>query len=337
MSSLVVQVSLIGSVSPHPNADRLELAIINGWQCVVPKGRYSVGDRVVYFPPDTVLPEEVSDRMGVTQYLSKGRIRCARLRGEPSFGVVEAFNDEAWEVGDDVAALYGATKYEPPLRVSVGDCEAEHPLFQSYTDIENLRNFQGVLQDGESVVVTEKIHGTNSRIGLLEGTLVAGSKKLQRKMPSGELMAQHEYWFPYTLEPVKALITELAAQYRQVVIYGEVFGKIQKRFHYDAQGTLGYRAFDILVDGRYMDHEDFCRWTDKFGVQRVPVLYEGPYSLEKIKELSSGTTTIGDAHIREGVVVKPVKERINEKIGRVILKYVSDAYLLGDTDDNTDA
>ncbi len=103
-STLIVPVAVIEKVSPHPNADRLEIAQILGWQVVVPKGQHFAGQKVVYFPPDSVLPSEVSDRFGVTQYLSKGRVRCARLRGEPSFGFAVLPDNPDWEVGENVAA-----------------------------------------------------------------------------------------------------------------------------------------------------------------------------------------------------------------------------------------
>ncbi len=62
----------------------------------------------------------------------------------------------------------------------------------------------------------------------------------------------------------------------------------------------------------------------------VPILWRGPFSLERIAELSRGLTTLADDHIREGVVVKPAKERFDPEVGRVVLKYLSDDYLLND-------
>ncbi len=44
----------------------------------------------------------------------------------------------------------------------------------------------------------------------------------------------------------------------------------------------------------------------------------------------------GDAHMREGLVVRAQSERIHPKVGRVILKYVSDTYLFGEKTDYTD-
>ena len=145
MSSLVVEVTTISKVREHSNADKLEIAEIKGWQVCVRKGAFTEGDRVVYFPPDTVLPRIVSDTLCVTNYLGKvwggakhqliGRIRQVRLRGEPSFGLAVPIHCQEWEVGDDVAACYGATKYEPPMRIDAGDTEATHPLFIRYTDM----------------------------------------------------------------------------------------------------------------------------------------------------------------------------------------------------------
>lgn len=337
MSSLIVEVSRIDRILPHPNADALELAHIKGWQCVVSKGKYAAGDKVTYVPIDSLLPVELSDRLGVTKYLSKGRVRCARLRGEPSFGLIMDVEDASWPEGTDVKERYGITKYVPPLRPSAGDAEPPHPLFAGYTDVENLRNFPGVLTPGEEVVATEKIHGTNCRVGVIEGEPMAGSMEVRRKRPADELMSASTYWFPYTVPGVRALLEDMARSARQVVLYGEVFGSKVQTLHYGCRGTLGFRAFDLLVDGHFADPDAFAAACARHGVPTAPVVYRGPYALEAIAGVSGGKTLLGDDHIREGVVVRPVTERTDPKVGRVILKYISDEYLLAkgisDTDD----
>ena len=338
MSQLIVEVSRIDRVLPHPNADALELAQIKGWQCVVPKGKYADGARVVYIPIDSLLPAELSDRLGITKYLSNGRVRCARLRGEPSFGVVMDLEDPAWPDGTDVRERYGITKYVPPVRPSAGDAEPPHPLFESYTDVENLRNFPGVFTDGEPVVATEKVHGTNCRVGVVEGEWMAGSMEVRRKRPAPEALASSTYWFPTTLPGVTALLDDLARTSRQAILFGEVYGSKVQSLSYGAVGQLGFVAFDLLVDGRYLDPDDFADRCKSFGVATAPVLYRGPFSLAAIKAVSGGRTTFAGAdHIREGVVVRPAVERRDPKVGRAILKFIGDEYLLSkgisDTDD----
>jgi RNA ligase (TIGR02306 family) len=340
MSSLIVEVSRIDKVLPHPNAEKLELGIVKGWQLVIPKGKYAAGDRIVYIPIDSVLPIELSDRLGITKYLSHGRVRCAKLRGEPSFGVVMDVESD-WPDGTDVAAHYGITKYVPPIRTSIGDAAPNHPLFVSYTEIENMRNFPEVIRPGEEIVLSEKIHGTNCRIGLIDAdgtaTWMAGSKGMRRAQPPDEQMASNLYWHPYTVAGVADLIRSVFNEgRRQVILFGEVYGRVQS-LRYGLPGEIAFRAFDLLVDGRYIDFDRFQSLCAQFGVQTVPVLYRGPFDLETVKKLAEGRSTLpGADHIREGVVARPVIERQDPKVGRVILKYIGDGYLFGDVPDTED-
>jgi RNA ligase (TIGR02306 family) len=329
-SNVVVPVATIESIAPHPGADRLEIAKVLGWQVVVPKGRHQPGEKVVYFPPDAVLPAELAERFGVSQYLSKGRVRCARLRGVPSYGFAMPPDDPGWAAGTDLAAHYGITKYLPPLRPSAGDAEVDHPLFQRYTDIENLRNYPDAFEPGEMVVLTEKIHGTSCRVGIVEGELMAGSMGMRRKRPPDAELHRSTYWFPLTLEPVAALLAELGRGRRQVILYGEVFGAGIQSFHYGMKGRLAFAAFDLLVDGRYLDWPDLQRTLARLDLPAVPVLYEGPLTPEVVRQHSLGKTTLADHHVREGVVVRPLRERTDPRLGRLVLKYLSDAYLLDD-------
>lgn len=335
MSSLIVPIALIDDVRAHPNAERLEIAVIKGWQVVVGKGTYKPGDKVVYVPPDAVVPVEWSDRWDVTRYLSNGRVRCAKLRGEPSFGfaVSTAHLPEdggPWDADANVAEAFGITKYEPPFAPQAEDAAPSHALFPAYTEIENMRNFPTVLRDGEEVVFTEKIHGTNARVGIVNGEPMGGSRGVRRKRPDDP--ASSLYWFPFTLLGVDALLQSLAARHRQVVLFGETYGKVQ-RLRYGLDKGVAFRAFDLLVDGRYLDWDRFTEVCVSFDVPTVPVVYRGPFTLDRAKAASEGHTLVSGSHYREGVVCHPVVERDDPRIGRVILKYVSDTYLLGGKDE----
>jgi len=344
MSSVIAKVVEVESVLPHPNADRLCLARIKGWQAVIRKREdgspeFGPGERVVFIPPDSTLPREMAERLGVVSYLAERAdvegervlvVRQVRLRGEPSFGLVVRPADPSWPAGTDVREHYGIGKFRPPVKFSAGDSEAGHPLFQRYTDIENLRNFPDVITAGEEVVVSEKIHGTNARIGWVEGTLLAGSHGLQRKRPEPEAMATNTYWFPATLEPVGSLLDEIRQRGPVAILYGEIYGSRVQSLHYGKRDGLGFAVFDILVGEHYLDYDDFAALCERHGVATVPILERGPFSLAHVAELSRGKTTLPDQHIREGVVVRPVKERFDPQVGRAILKYLSDDYLLDD-------
>lgn len=47
----------VTNITPIESADRVELAHVNGWQVMVKKGEYKVGDLAVYFEIDSKLPE----------------------------------------------------------------------------------------------------------------------------------------------------------------------------------------------------------------------------------------------------------------------------------------
>ena len=340
MSILIVKVCKIKEVNPHNNSNNLELCVVNGWQCVIPKDKYKADDLIVYFPPDTALPETVTDGFGVTSYCQRTdqgmRIRQARLRGEPSFGLIVDLPDNVdWKEGDTVDEHYGAKKYDPPVKGHGGDIlGVNHALFDKFTDIQNLRNFVDVFEDGEEVICTEKIHGTCTR-GIViqsedEGELLFfGSKQHPRKRPETDKeMESHLYWLPYTIQGVRDMFNDLKIKHKVIEIYGETYGRVQS-LRYGING-LAFRCFGLKLDGRYVDFDDRVSICNAYDIPMVPVLYRGPYSLEKIKEVSEGNTQIADIdQIREGTVVQPVKERSHPAIGRLILKLVSDTYLLG--------
>lgn len=340
-SPLVIPVATIRAVKPHPNADSLDVCQVLGWQCVVGRGQFTENDRVIYFPADTVLSPEFSDSLGVTQYLHKGRIKPTRLRGEPSFGLVIPNPNDAWNVGDNVAEHFpGASKYEPPTReernpgngkfIPNPNAVPRNPNFPEYTGINNLRHYPDLFGSDELVVVTEKLHGTNSRIGMVDGEWLAGSHRVQR----GE--ADEVYWSPR--KHAEKLVEALGKYHRQVVLYGEIVGSDVQSLDYGYKGYAGYYAFDLMIDGHYVDYLTFDAFCDLYDVPQVPCLYMSKYrDIDTIKERASGKTTLLDVdHIREGVVVKPLIERHDPKIGRAIAKFVSDDYLLAKRSDFTE-
>ena len=330
MSSLNVTTAQIRRVAPHPDADRLDLAEILGWTCVVNKGKYAPGDVVVYIPVDAVLPTELSDRIGVTKYLSRGRVRAARLRGVVSYGLI-LDNEGAWPVGTPLAEHYGITKFEPPVNLQAGDTLPPHPCLHHYTDVENLKNFPDVLQDGEEVVATEKVHGTNCAHALAiedDGAelFMASSHRHRRKEDP-----KSTYWRTFD-DRTKALLREAVQGHRCAILFKEVYGSKIQHLAYGLEGQVADAAFDLSLDGQYMDHDAFVALCDRHGVPVVPPLYRGPFDRAKLDAIVNGPgvkTVVGQGkHILEGVVLKPARERWNIYTGRTILKWISDAYAL---------
>jgi len=330
----------VKDIMSHPNADALEIVNALGWQVVTQKGLHKVGDRCVYIQPDSLIPDVWAERWGVKAYLKgkeHNKVGQIRLRGEPSFGFIVGIPEGDWKDGDNVSDLFAIVKFEPPIRTSCGDAEKDHPLFPKYTDIENLRNFPHIFEAGEEVVATEKLHGTNCRIGYCNSEPMAGSMELRRKRPENEEeWKSNTYWFPFSIPAVRDMIETEGKLHKQFIVFGEVYGAgIQKGYTYDTHSKPGFKVFDIFVDGKYLDCDELDCKCKSYQVEMVPLLYRGPFSLETIKKIADGPTTLGE-HIREGTVIRPVKERRCPQVGRLVMKYLGTEYLLSKHPDAKD-
>ena len=86
----------IKEIKPIPNADRIELCIVDGWQSVVKKNEFTVGELVVFAEIDSVLPFEpwsefLRDKKSPDKAI---RLKTCKLKGTLSQGVI--FPLSAW-------------------------------------------------------------------------------------------------------------------------------------------------------------------------------------------------------------------------------------------------
>lgn len=362
-STFAVTVQDIKALENHPNADRLELATILGWQCVVQKGALKVGDKVVYFPIDSILPQDIEEKIfgpDSKVKLTKSRVKTIKLRGAISQGLavpLTVFGLKASiPVGEDLTEAFKVKKYEPPakdLPAHMGvkkEKALENPNFHKYGGIENFKNYPDVFKDEELVEITEKIHGTHFRCGYVKTVANTLWKKILKffgKLPeyefvygSNNVQLQHR-WLNSTYYDTN-VYAKITMQYNLKdilkpgeVLHGEIYGSgIQKGYTYGCkEGEHKLVVFDIKKDGEYLGTRDFQEFVQSRNLPSVPVLYNGPFSKTHAKSLTVGNSVLEPTQkTREGVVIKPI---LNEKclMGRKMLKLISDEYLLGDNTD----
>lgn len=321
MSEWKVQVVKVGALSKHPNADRLMLTKVFDYPVITGVGEFQEGDLAVYVPVESVVPADDPRWTFLQGHL---RIKAKRLRGIFSMGLLAKAVDGMKE-GEIVAEQLRITKYEPPIGAVTGG-EAEKCPFEwpKYTDIESIRRWPDVLKEGEEVVLTEKIHGTSARYVFKEGRLWVGSHNEVKKEIPGSV-----YWNA----AAKHDLANRLQQFAGIAVYGEVYGWVQDLRYGHAPGAVSLALFDAmdLNTNRYLDYEAFVHIANILQVPIVPPLYRGPWK-ESLKALAEGTSVLlGPAktidHVREGFVAKPVVERFDERICRVILKYHGEGYL----------
>jgi len=325
MAKLRVEIVVIDDIEEHPDADRLEIAKVKGWDVVVQKDSLKKGDWVIYAPIDSMIPEKLSDKLGVTKYLSKGRVRTARLRGVYSQGLIFSVDHLPggyyYELGENVAGVLGITKFvppPPPVHMQ-GEQRRKHPDFYEYTEIENIKNYPDILIENEEVIITEKLHGTNFRCGMFKDDMRVGSHHTDLREKDTNI-----YWIIARKFELDKVIPD------DTILYGEIYGPGVQKLAYDVKDvTVAF--FDMKQGGQYMSFEFFKKFCEDNKLPMVPVLFEGKWT-KGLMELAEGQSTLAK-HIREGIVIKPKNERYDRTIRRVILKHINEKYLLKDYGD----
>lgn len=332
MSTHSVNVVTIDSVSPHPNAERLAIAHVGGWQCVVGIDQFKPGDTAVYIEPDYVIdttrPEfKFLDKKGDGK---PHRLKAVRLRGALSFGLLIPVPPSlaGVPVGADVMEELGVTRYVPPIRqgnVSFGDMQElphnERPWHASPKfDLENIQRYPNLIKPGEGVVVTEKIDGTNARYMFWEDKMYVGSRNRWLKPESDNV------WTRILRETPG--IADFCRAFPGWTLYGEIYGPIQAlKYGQTAPKFAAFAAYSATT-GKWLPTPHIL--LSQY-VAHAPVIMEGPYDDATIKAFAEADSIIPGApagHMREGVVITPMIERHDNEIGRVSLKYISQRYWL---------
>jgi hypothetical protein len=118
----LASIETIKDLTDHPNADRLSIAKVLGWQSIVKRGEFKAGDKVVFVVIDTILPnapwsEFLADKKDPEKPI---RLKTIKLRGEYSSGLVLPIsvlpeNVQGWHEGADVGGALGVKKYEKEI------------------------------------------------------------------------------------------------------------------------------------------------------------------------------------------------------------------------------
>jgi len=354
MSSLIVEVCKVEDIQKHPNADRLSIVQVKNWNCVVGLDQYKVGDLVVFIPPDCVIPVNLIEKYNLEYLKKSGKTGTIKLRGYLLQGLILNLSEGKWKVGDDVSSVLGITKWvapeSPAMRGAMQTSKKKiNPLFDKYTDIENIKNYQNIFKNGDWVVVTEKIHGCNSRYSNLEIISMPGQpfmEKLTNWFQKNILRKTHQFVYGSHNVQITAhsnrnsfygedVWGRIAERYdfanvipEDTIIYGEIYGDGIQDLTYGLKNEIDFRVFDIKYKGQYLDWFDVVEVCEELNLKTVPVLYVGEFYDTIISDYTNGMTCLDVDQIREGVVIKMAEEENHPMIGRKILKSVSEQYLL---------
>lgn len=306
-------VRAITEIKVHPNADRLEIAMLGKFQTVVPKGRYAAGQLVIFIEADTVLPTHMQWSEEYEKYAPK-RVKIVKLRDVFSEGIVAPLDtllSVGWRESDihagcaglDVSAYLQTTHYSPPIQEpgAIGPL----PAFLPKTDEERWEKIVGQPEgvphytlkiDGTSVTFLPDVAGDRWRVF---GRTLEYPADPSNKM--GALLAKYQ-------DSLRTLLDNLpgggwASSY---ALRGEAYGQgIQgnaKNPHSRIEGRHWalYGVYDV-DERRYLDFDVVKSAAVAAGVPTVTSYEWGPLTDALIERIQNGTAIVQPY---EGIVVK---------------------------------
>ena len=205
MSRKLASIQKIKAIKPIEGADRIECVQVLNWECVASKGQFQVGDTVIYFEIDSLLPDIPAfgflKGSSWSQKLNKYKISTHKFRNQISQGLVIPANDlgtlleqikpdnqlalSSWREhlleGTDLTELLGIEKYEPSVSNGALGEIINHEWYVPKTDEERIQ----VCAEDILPVYTKsnlgdyyislKLDGTSCTAGLFEdGFLIGG-------------------------------------------------------------------------------------------------------------------------------------------------------------------
>lgn len=313
------------------------------------RGTFSAG-LIVPYVEGTMEGDDVSEQLGVTKYLPPAEREFGGTPHDKTHKERRSetwpYEKKVWTVSVALGLLSGSIGFPwgylvtIPIALEVAWLLIKYnrkiskrPTIPVY-DIDGYRRYSNIVEDGEHVVLTEKVHGSNCRFIHTGKKFHVGSRTMFRPknsktpgIPGYEVMDKDLWWLvaeKYDLE--RKLATKPG-----YVLFGEMFGPKIQDLDYGVKpdDVVEFMAFDVMNSEtrQYLSVPEFLEFCRELDIPTVPVLYQGPFSTELIS-LADGKTVINGAkHMKEGWVLKPIQEKRHPLIGRFILKYASETFL----------
>lgn len=298
----LASIQVIRNIEPIKNAEKIELAHVLGWQVVIKKNEFQIGDKCIYFEIDAVLPKtEWSEFMAPRNY----RVKTIKLRKTLSQGLIMPLDiltlpPEIYKEGYDVTEALNVKKHEVEF-FQRGLTIGSFPSFIPKTDETRIQAYPELLDQikGIRCYSTVKLDGTSATFARFNGEFIACSRNCRLSLDNDS---------PYSKI---AHLYNLENQLPEgIAIQGEICGgKIQKnRLELNNHDFYVFNVFN-LIKGHYYFFHDMMNFCKIFDLKTVPILNSDIFieqSLEELLELAKGKYE-GTNNDREGIVIRSME------------------------------
>lgn len=358
MAFFGVTIETIETISPIQDADRIEKATLVGlpFVFVIGKGSFTMGDKVLYFPIDSLLPQSLAETLGVAGKLAgkdKNRIKTIRLKSVYSQGIVgplslldkyyvDKYGDD-WVIEsieeitpEEITEYLGVTKYEPPEVFTSNAILRPLPCGLSAYDIEGVDRYDNVLQQmmKMKVRILEKVEGQNASVTVDGENIYCNQRNFTVIPIDGE---DHTIWKiakKYGIIDIAKQLYDRHGNTSPVTVYFECTGPSVQDNIYKLKEHTPF-IFDIKVGNRFLNASEFENiliYRHQMNKYIAPILAWDVV----LEEWLNGKTITDAAHgesklyktLREGIVITPMEEQYSPELGgRLILKKRDPIYL----------
>jgi RNA ligase (TIGR02306 family) len=327
----LASVRVISNIQPIPNADKIELVTVDGWNVVVAKDvGHKVGDLVIYCEIDSFLPiREEFEFLRKSSYKKMGdvegfRLRTVKLRGQVSSGLIlplSILNPPNTNIyvtpfeGLDVTQLLQIQKFESPIPAELaGKVKGAFPSFIPKTDEERIQNLtkeyeEWKYQSKQQFYVTEKLDGSSATFYVKDGEFGVCSRNLELLETEG-----NTFW---KVARELDLENKMKSLGKNISLQGELIGEGIQGNPYKLKGQTirFFTGYDIDKQER-LNLRDFIVILELLGLQSVPILsieFFLPDSVEQLLQQAEGKSVLNPDTEREGVVVRSMDSSISFK------------------------
>lgn len=349
----------ISKLEPIHGADRIMLATIDGWQCVVSKKDFETFPSTclcVFFEIDSVLP-------AIPEYAfmesRKYRVKTAKFKKQISQGLALTINNsglpsnKTYKLGMDVTKLLKVTKYQKPENSTgtMGSIKKPLPLvlkhlfrwkifrtiftsrlfgvnnnkwpsFIMKTDEERIQNMPSVLSKNVECYATEKLDGSSATFAIKKKKFYVCSRNI--KLPQN---TNNIWWTIAKQEDVKKKLLLLK---EDIYIQGEIIGEGIQKNKYKLNGVhfRVFNAVNIKTNTSY-NYKQLFFLCAELGLESVPTVssrinIQG-WNVKKLLDYSNSKSVINPNIKREGVVIR---DKFSNALHKTSFKVVNPHFLL---------
>lgn len=337
----LASIKVINNIAPIEGRDKIVLATVDGWNVIVKKDEFQVGDKCIYCEIDSVMPE--------TEYFEflrskKFRIKTMKMAGVISQGICFPLNilpKKDYKVDEDVTDVLGITQYEPTMDIEPKvkktkfykypkflmrfNCfrqlvyKLDHrgskgfPSFISKTDETRIQNAPFYLEDKREWIVTEKIDGQSGTFCLVKkkSKIPFLKSKFEYIVCSRNLRLfkkdTSSYWTVSDKYNIEQVLKNIIGNNEWVCLQGECISpKVQGNKYKVSEPDL--YAFNLIYPTGRLSSIAAKKILKKENIKFVPILDEHfilPNTVNEMLEYAHGESILGNT-IREGVVVRSV-------------------------------